>query len=53
VLGLIGLLLVVWLVLAIVGAVVKGMVWLLILGVVLFIATAAWGWAKRETMGRH
>ncbi|MCZ2857616.1 hypothetical protein [Blastococcus sp. VKM Ac-2987] len=48
-LGLIGLLLVIWLVLAVVGAVVEGLFWLLVVGVVLFLATAAYGWVKRNS----
>lgn len=48
-LGFIALLLVVWLVLAIVGALVEGLFWLLVIGVVLFVATAAYGWVKRTT----
>ena len=47
-LKLIGLLLVVWLVLAIVGAIVEGLLWLLFIGIVLFLATAAYGWVKRN-----
>ncbi|GAA5153146.1 MULTISPECIES: hypothetical protein [Amycolatopsis] len=46
-LGLIGLLLLVWLVLVVVGAVVKGLFWLLIIGAVLFVVTAIFGWVKR------
>jgi TRAP-type C4-dicarboxylate transport system permease large subunit len=49
VLGFIALLLVVWLVLAVVGAVVEGLFWLLVIGAVLFVATAAFGWTKRNT----
>lgn len=48
-LGIIALLLVVWLVLAVVGAVVEGLFWLLVIGAVLFVATAAYGWMKRNT----
>jgi TRAP-type C4-dicarboxylate transport system permease large subunit len=48
VLGFIALLLVVWLVLAVVGAVVEGLFWLLVIGAVLFVATAAFGWTKRN-----
>ncbi|SNS47387.1 hypothetical protein [Rhodococcoides kyotonense] len=48
-LGLIGFLLVLWLVFAILGFVVKGLLWLAIVGIVLFVATAAWGWVKRST----
>jgi hypothetical protein len=51
-LALIGLLLVIWVVCAVIGAVVKGLVWLLILGVVLFVATAVFGWIKREALRR-
>jgi hypothetical protein len=48
VLRLLGLLLVVWLVLTVVGAVVKGLFWLAVVGLVFFIATAALGWNKRD-----
>ncbi|MGY1826865.1 MULTISPECIES: hypothetical protein [unclassified Blastococcus] len=47
-LRLIGLLLVVWLVLSIIGALVEGLFWLLLVGAVLFVATAAYGWLKRD-----
>ncbi|WP_024794585.1 hypothetical protein [Tomitella biformata] len=47
-LGLIGLLLVIWIVCIIIGAVVKGLFWLVVVGIILFIATAAYGWVKRE-----
>ena len=43
-----GLLLVVWLVLTVVGAVVKGLFWLAVVGVLFFVATAALGWNKRD-----
>ena len=46
---LIVLLLVIWLALAVVGAVVEGLFWLLVVGAVLFVATAAYGWVKRNT----
>ncbi|MCZ2861083.1 hypothetical protein [Blastococcus sp. VKM Ac-2987] len=45
-LRLIGLLLVVWLVVSIIGAVIEGLFWLLVVGVVLFLGTAAYGWLK-------
>ncbi len=48
-LGFIALLLVIWLVLAVIGAVVEGLFWLLVVGVLLFLATAAYGWIKRNT----
>jgi hypothetical protein len=49
VLGFIALLLVVWLALVIIGALVEGLLWLLVIGIVLFVATAAYGWVKRNT----
>ena len=48
-LGFVLLLLVLWLALSIVGAVVEGLLWLAVVGIVLFLATAAWGWARRRT----
>jgi hypothetical protein len=42
--ALIVLLLVLWLVFAVLGAVLEGLLWLLVIGVVAFAATAAWGW---------
>ncbi len=51
-LGLLGFLLVVWLVFIIAGALVKGLLWLLVVGIVLFIATAIYGWVKREAFSR-
>lgn len=41
-------LLVIWLVLSIVGFAVKGLIWLAIIGLVLFVATGVWGWIKRK-----
>jgi hypothetical protein len=49
VLRLLGLLLVVWLVVTIVGAVVKGLFWLAVIGLLFFLATAVLGWGKRGT----
>ena len=49
VLGFIALLLVVWLAVVVIGAVVEGLLWLLVIGAVLFVATAAFGWVKRNT----
>ena len=43
-----GLLLVVWLVITVVGAVVKGLFWLAVVGVLFFVATAVLGWNKRD-----
>lgn len=39
----------IWLVLSIVGFVVKGLFFLAIIGIVLFLATAAWGWIKERS----
>ena len=47
-LKLVALLLVLWLVIAVVGAIVEGLLWLLFIGIVLFLATAAFGWVKRN-----
>ncbi|MGI5119199.1 hypothetical protein ACQEU5_06585 [Marinactinospora thermotolerans] len=47
-LNLVLLLLAVWLVLAILGLVVKGLFWLFVIGAVLFVATAIWGWVQRR-----
>jgi hypothetical protein len=49
VLRLIGLLLLVWLVITVLGALVKGLFWLAVVGLLLFVATAALGWNKRNT----
>jgi hypothetical protein len=46
--SLIVVLLVVWLVLAVLGFVIKGLVWLAIVGIVLFVATGIWGWVRRR-----
>lgn len=46
---LIGILLVVWLVVTVIGAAVKGLFWLAVVGVLLFVATAAIGAGKRRT----
>jgi len=47
-LALIGLLLVIWIVLAVLGFVIKGLLWLAIVGIILFAATAAFGWIRRK-----
>jgi hypothetical protein len=46
--SLIVILLVVWLVLAVLGFVIKGLVWLAIVGIVLFLVTGVWGWIRRR-----
>jgi hypothetical protein len=48
VLRFLGLLLVVWLVLTVIGAVVEGLFWLAVVGLLFFAGTAALGWNKRQ-----
>ena len=43
-----GLLLAVWLVITVLGAVIKGLFWLAVVGLIFFVATAAIGWNKRN-----
>lgn len=47
-LGVVALLLLLWLALVVVGLVVKGLLWLVVIGAVLFVATAAFGWLRRN-----
>ncbi len=51
-LALIGILLVVWVVLAVVGFIVKSLLWLAIVAIILFVVTAAFGWVKRKATTR-
>ena len=48
-LRLLGVLLLIWLVVTVVGAVIEGLFWLAVVGLVLFVLTAAVGWGKRDT----
>ncbi|WP_017569350.1 hypothetical protein [Nocardiopsis halotolerans] len=41
-------LLAIWLILAILGMVIKGLFWLAVIGGVLFVATAVWGWLQNR-----
>ena len=50
-LGIIALLLVVWLVITVAGAVIKGLFWLAVIGALLFVATSALGWNRRKNVG--
>lgn len=43
-------LLVLWLAVTLVGAVIEGLFWLLVVGLVLFAATAVWGWFKLRSV---
>ena len=47
-LRILGLLLVIWLVITVAGAVIKGLFWLAVVGLIFFAATAALGWKKRD-----
>lgn len=38
-----------WIVLSILGLVIRGLFWLFVIGIVLVAATAAWGWLNRST----
>lgn len=51
-LQLLALLLILWVVLIIVGAVIKALFWLIIIGAVLFLLTAAFGWSRRDSARR-
>ncbi|MGZ4506724.1 MAG: hypothetical protein ACXVX8_05835 [Blastococcus sp.] len=46
-LGIIALLLVIWLAITVVGAVIKGLFWLAVIGVLLFVVTSALGWRRK------
>jgi LPXTG-motif cell wall-anchored protein len=48
VLAIIAILLIIWLVVTVLGAVIKGLFWLAIIGGLLFLATAAYGAVKRR-----
>ncbi len=52
-LAIIGLLLIIWLAFVVIGAVVHGLIWLLIIGVILFLVTSAFGWMRRNTGARR
>lgn len=52
-LAIIGLLLIIWLAFVVIGAVVHGLIWLLIIGVILFLVTSAFGWMRRGSGSRH
>lgn len=51
--GMLVALLVIWAVLVVLGIVVKGLFWLIIVGAVLFVATGVIGFVKREALGRR
>ena len=45
-LGFIGLLLVIWIALIVIGAVIKGLFWLIVIGAVLFLITSLFGFVR-------
>jgi len=47
-LAFLAVLLLIWLAFMVLGAVIKGLFWLVIVGAVLFVATAAYGWVKQK-----
>lgn len=49
--GIIITLLVIWLVLAVLGAILEGLFWLTVLAIILMVATGVWAWMKRKTAG--
>jgi len=49
--GIIVTLLIIWLVLAVLGAVLEGLFWLTVVAIVLIVATGVYGWMKRKTSG--
>lgn len=51
--GLLAVLLVIWLACIVLGAVIKGLFWLLIIGAVLFVATSIVSFVKREALGHR
>ena len=48
-LAIVGVLLVIWLVLAVLGLMVKGLFWLFVIGLILFLATGASGFLRRRS----
>lgn len=47
-LAFLAVLLLIWVALMVLGAVIKGLFWLIIIGAVLFVATAAYGWIQQK-----
>ena len=48
----IGGLLIIWLLLSVLGFILKGLLWLAVIGLVLFVITALVGFIRRNTAGR-
>ncbi|NYJ75299.1 hypothetical protein [Allobranchiibius huperziae] len=47
--GIVAALLVIWLVLVVLGFVIKGLLWLALIGLILFVATGIWGWLRGKS----
>lgn len=45
------ILLLIWLAMSIAGFVIKGLLWLAVLGIILFVATALFGYIRNRTGG--
>ncbi len=52
-LAILGVLLLIWIAFVLLGVFIKGLVWLLIVGIVLFVATAVIGFVKREALSHR
>lgn len=50
-LAVLGILLLIWIVFIVIGVAVHALFWLLIIGVVLFVGTAIFGFIRREALG--
>jgi hypothetical protein len=50
--GIIVILLIIWLIVAVLGALLEGLFWLTVVAIVLIVATGAYGWMKRQTTNR-
>lgn len=48
IIGIIITLLIIWAVISIAGFLIEGLFWLAVIGIILFLATAIWGWMKRS-----
>lgn len=45
--GLIVFLLILWLIVSVVGFTIKGLLWLAVIGIILFVITGIFGWMRR------
>ncbi len=47
--GLLLLLLGAWIAVSVLGLIIKGLIWLFVIGVILFVVTSVAGWSRRGT----